>query len=90
MLCVIFIQVIKILAYPDSRYGPDTKFCELQLLPKLHLELESGWQSVVMGESFQDYSWIQDFEADFPKKVILKMLKSTDYNSFTDLFLSVL
>ena len=20
-----------------------------------------------MGESFQDYSWIQDFEADFPK-----------------------
>ena len=25
-----------------------------------------------MGESFQDYSWIQDFEADFPKKVSLK------------------
>ena len=22
-----------------------------------------------MGESFQDYSWIQDFEADFPQKV---------------------
>ena len=21
---------------------------------------------VIMGESFQDYSWIQDFEADFP------------------------
>ena len=20
----------------------------------------------LMGESFQDYSWIQDFEADFP------------------------
>ena len=27
-----------------------------------------------MGESFQDYSWIQDFEADFPQKVSLKML----------------
>ena len=26
-----------------------------------------------MGESFQDYSWIQDFEDDFPQKVILKM-----------------
>ena len=29
---------------------------------------------VCMGESFQDYSWIQDFEADFPQKVSLKML----------------
>ena len=27
-----------------------------------------------MGESFQDYPWIQDFEADFPKKVSLKLL----------------
>ena len=27
-----------------------------------------------MGESFQDYSWIQDFEPDFPQKVSLKML----------------
>ena len=27
-----------------------------------------------MGEKFQDYSWIQDFEDDFPQKVILKML----------------
>ena len=27
-----------------------------------------------MGESFQDSSWIQDFEADFPQKVSLKML----------------
>ena len=27
-----------------------------------------------MGENFQDYSWIQDFEADFPQKVSLKML----------------
>ena len=23
-------------------------------------------QNSPMGESFQDYSWIQDFEADFP------------------------
>ena len=29
---------------------------------------------ICMGESFQDYSWIQDFEADFPQKVSLKML----------------
>ena len=27
-----------------------------------------------MGESFQDYSSIQDYEADFPKKVSIKML----------------
>ena len=27
-----------------------------------------------MGESFQDYSWIKNFEANFPKKVSLKML----------------
>ena len=26
----------------------------------------NGFQIVSMGESFQDYSWIQDFEADFP------------------------
>ena len=38
-----------------------------------------------MGESIQDYSWIQDFEADFPKKVSLKMLNPTDYVSFSDL-----
>ena len=30
--------------------------------------------SLYIGESFQDYSWIQDFEADFPEKVSLKML----------------
>ena len=39
-----------------------------------------------MGESFQDYSLIQDFEADFPYKVSLKMLNYGDYNSFYDLF----
>ena len=27
-----------------------------------------------MGESFQVYSYIQDFEDNFPQKVILKML----------------
>ena len=27
-----------------------------------------------ISESFQDYSWIQDFEADFPPKVSLKIL----------------
>ena len=39
-----------------------------------------------MGESFQDYSWIQDFEADFPQKVSLKILNQTDFNSFSELF----
>ena len=29
---------------------------------------------VYMGESFQDYSLIQDFEADFPQKVSRKIL----------------
>ena len=32
-----------------------------------------------MGKSIQDYSWIQDFEAD------LKMLNSAGNNSFSDL-----
>ena len=32
------------------------------------------YDMVYMGESFQDYSWIQDFEADFPWKVSLKIL----------------
>ena len=34
-----------------------------------------------MGESFQD------FEADFPTKVSLKILNSADFNSLLDLFL---
>ena len=29
---------------------------------------------IYMGESLQDYSWIQDFEADFPQKFSLKIL----------------
>ena len=36
-----------------------------------------------MGESFQDYSWIQNFEADFLWKVSLKMLNYGDYNRFS-------
>ena len=39
-----------------------------------------------MGDIFQDYSLIQDFEADFPQKVSLKILNSGDNNSFSDLF----
>ena len=40
-----------------------------------------------MGESFQDYSRNQDFEADFPYKVSLKMLNSADYYRFSNLYL---
>ena len=43
-----------------------------------------------MDESFQDYSCIQDFEADFLWKVSLKILKKADYDSFSDLFLASL
>ena len=35
-------------------------------------------------ESFQDYSWIQDFDADFLWKVNLKILNSAGNNSFSD------
>ena len=38
-----------------------------------------------MGESFQEYSWIQDFEADFPLKVSLKILNKADSCGFFDL-----
>ena len=37
------------------------------------------------GWNFQDYSWIQEFEADFPHKVSLKLLNQTDNDSFSDL-----
>ena len=40
-----------------------------------------------MAESFQDYSWIQDFEADFPQKVKSPLKfwirEITDNNSFS-------
>ena len=39
-----------------------------------------------MGEIFQDYSWIQDFEADFLWKVSLKILNYAEYNSFSDIY----
>ena len=48
----------------------------------LKIMLKTG---ILMGESFQDYSWIQDFEADFPLKVSLKMLNLADYNSISHL-----
>ena len=38
-----------------------------------------------MGERFQDYSRIQDFEADFPQKVNLKILNKEGINSFSGL-----
>ena len=38
-----------------------------------------------MGESFQNYSKIQDFKADFPQ-VSLKMLNKAYYNNLSDLF----
>ena len=38
-----------------------------------------------MGESFKEYSCIQDFEADFPQKVSLKILNLTDYYSISHL-----
>ena len=41
---------------------------------------------VFMGETFQDYSWIQDFEDDFLWKVSLKMLNLAGYNSISHLF----
>ena len=42
-----------------------------------------GGLNVFMGKSFQDYSWIQDFEADFLWKVSLKIQNLADYNSFS-------
>ena len=42
-------------------------FCHLSTsicMPDVTKQLPT-WH-IHMGESFQDYSWIQDFEADFP------------------------
>ena len=44
------------------------------------------WVNIIIGESFQGFSWIQDFEADYQWKVSLKILNSVDYDSFSDLF----
>ena len=38
------------------------------------VSLTENGRAFHMGESFQDYSWFQDFEADFPQKVSLKIL----------------
>ena len=44
-------------------YFHETKFPEIKPSRKfLNLQYVNSY----MGESFQDYSWIQDFEADFP------------------------
>ena len=45
---------------------------------------ESFHKETPMGENFQDYSWIQDFEADFLWKVSLKMLNQGDYDILSD------
>ena len=36
--------------------------------------------NISMGESFQDYSLIQDYKADFPNIVSLEFLNLPDYN----------
>ena len=54
--------------------------------PRLGAVFCAIWFGNTMGESFQDCSWIQDFEADFSQKVSLKILNLADSNSFLDLF----
>ena len=44
------------------------------LLYELHYKKKRHKTYRLMGESFQDYSWIQDFEADFPQQVSLRIL----------------
>ena len=61
--------------------------CRVQVYEsRTPLQLELVVLGINMDERFQDYSWIQDFEADFPKKVSLKILNIADSNSFFDLF----
>ena len=40
--------------------------------------------NIYMGKSFQDYSWIQVFEADFPQKVSLKIPNKEDHTSLSE------
>ena len=61
---------------------PKCLFCVF--VTKYVVEVRLKW-IIHMGESFQDYSWMQDFEADFPKSVSLKMLNSAGNYSFSDL-----
>ena len=42
-----------------------------------------------MDERLHDYSWINDFEADFLWKVSLKIMNKADYNSFSDYFMFI-
>ena len=35
-----------------------------------------------MGESLQEYFWVQDFEVDLTQNVNLKMLNLEDYDAF--------
>ena len=47
--------------------GPDRKtrtFCRIKKLSFASSHVDK--KTITMGEKFQDYSWIQDFEADFP------------------------
>ena len=56
------------MVYVNALFVPWLFIC---LLLKMDLLLQG---TVHMCESFQDYSWIQDFEAYFPQKVSLKIL----------------
>ena len=53
---------------------PQTTPQNKDLTQNSHTKWEQQQTMDNMDESSQDYSWIQDFEADFPWKVSLKML----------------
>ena len=42
------------------------KCCEMSFVVSRSVKLWVQFNPLPMGESFQDYSWIQDFEAVFP------------------------
>ena len=56
-----------------------------ELLKPFHSDIQDGCLEII-GENFQDYSLIQDFEADFPQKVSLKMLNKSDFNTLLKIF----
>ena len=43
-----------------------SNFITILIMPKASTSGEGRRMTRNMGESFQDYSWIQDLEADFP------------------------
>ena len=49
-------------------------------------KITNDMMTAMHGQSFQDCTWIQDFEADFLWKVSLKILNLTDSNIFFGLF----